>query len=457
MRAFPVVLLSAAACHVGAQQVPALPRSLSSTDFDPWYYALENCPSCPNADLQKLTDPTATLNRSDWHCLDAVDIPSLLSYINARTPGTQYVPELEPSDPRLVRADIAVDSLFKIDARAQQYDMKISGVLSWTDCTAVFNGYEATVGTYHIITEMAQPWWEPQVEYQEMRGQRAAGPGYWDLWYPGTFYRHFSKVGTFACPMDFAKLPFDTQLCKLHIGMTSRPRTDVQFVAGAVVLPAAGLKNAQWKIGGFALKEVIESRPVAGIPTNFSTLELSFTLERDPNYYQVSVVVPVIIIWLLSFTGLFIPVEALPARGVLGLIPVLIVVNTQTRVLDGLPSISYMTKLTLYMTLTKVLLMIHMIEFGLIAWSRKHTATKDKMLEEKRKLLQKPTSAEEGAQSIGSASEGEGNEEKKMPPKPKPDFFHRFAAFFAHICFEEAFRVIALLAFIVVNIIYAVH
>merc|ERR1712007_60770 len=143
-------------------------------------------------------------------------------------------------------------------------------------------------------------------------------------------------------------------------------------------------------------------------------------------------------------------------RATLCLIPVLIIINTQTRVLNGLPAISYMTKLNLYMTLTMVLLMINMLEFGLIAWARKHTATKDKMLEEERKLLQKPASAEEGAQVIGSAIESEGDEEKKMPPKPKPDNFHRCAKFFARRCVEQMYRVIALLAFIVVNIIYAV-
>eukprot|EP00927_Polykrikos_kofoidii_P083924 TRINITY_DN871_c0_g1_i1.p1 TRINITY_DN871_c0_g1~~TRINITY_DN871_c0_g1_i1.p1 ORF type:complete len:461 (+),score=52.96 TRINITY_DN871_c0_g1_i1:84-1466(+) len=410
-----------------------------------------DCQPDDNVNVDRLVDKR--LAEDLWFCADADSLPGLLESINTRfAKGILFNPELEPlNGPRIVHTSFEVESVWGINTKNQEYKMQFSIMFWWNDCRAVFGGHEASKQTYRLVTSEDQPWWRPSINFKEMREQEPRGGSYWMLVYTGDFFRKVSYQGIFSCKMDLHQLPFDQQDCKLHIELEHFPRTDVRFNVTSLTIPEQGLKGAQWEALDFGLEENPTTDSVAGAAVTYSQLVLSFRLKRDPGYYTVTVVFPVFIVWCLSFAGLFLPVEATPARSAMALIPVLIIVNTQNRVLNGLPPISYMFPLRRYITGTNVLLLLNMGEFAVIAWARKYAARKDKELEEK-KLKAEATGPI--AVEIGAADED--NKQAQWEEKFVRTWVHAFAALVTIPHVEQAWRVVALLMFIVVNIIFVV-
>eukprot|EP00927_Polykrikos_kofoidii_P083925 TRINITY_DN871_c0_g1_i2.p1 TRINITY_DN871_c0_g1~~TRINITY_DN871_c0_g1_i2.p1 ORF type:complete len:466 (+),score=51.53 TRINITY_DN871_c0_g1_i2:84-1481(+) len=413
-----------------------------------------DCQPDDNVNVDRLVDKR--LAEDLWFCADADSLPGLLESINTRfAKGILFNPELEPlNGPRIVHTSFEVESVWGINTKNQEYKMQFSIMFWWNDCRAVFGGHEASKQTYRLVTSEDQPWWRPSINFKEMREQEPRGGSYWMLVYTGDFFRKVSYQGIFSCKMDLHELPFDVQHCELHIELEHFPQTDVRLnVTSLTTTPEQGFKGAQWEASDFLLEENPTTHSVAGADVTYSQLILSFQLKRDPGYYAITVVVPVVIVWCLSFAGLFLPIEATPARSAMALIPVLIIVNTQNRVLNGLPPISYMFPLRRYITMNNVLLMLNMVEFAIIAWARKYAARKDKELEDKKLRASRASTTEPMGVVMGAADEDTVQE----PEKFVRTCVHAFAALVTIPHVEQAWRVVALLMFIVVNIIYAVN
>jgi len=309
----------------------------------------------------------------DFPCLDAPDQSTLTNYLSKRDTSStsKFTPSGDP--PRTVTVDFDVESLWAINEKHQNFKIKFEMRMSWSDCKLSFDGTNATAGKkFFLLDDGAVPLWSPKLQFAEYMNDidEAKFSRFWIITYFGGVLRSSLTIAAFKCSFDFTHLPFDTQ----HCALTFRPvKETVDFVIlerGELTLPDGGLKDSQWQISDFAFTSSLTSETIAGMDVTFSQLSVTFTLRRNPSFYEVSIVLPTTVIWCLSYFGMFVSADAAPARAALALIPVLIVVNTQSRMYSGLPPISYLTRLDAFLMTSMLLLLLHLIEFSMLSCCR---------------------------------------------------------------------------------------
>eukprot|EP00928_Gymnodinium_smaydae_P061714 TRINITY_DN4573_c0_g1_i2.p1 TRINITY_DN4573_c0_g1~~TRINITY_DN4573_c0_g1_i2.p1 ORF type:complete len:448 (+),score=58.35 TRINITY_DN4573_c0_g1_i2:62-1405(+) len=419
--------------------------------------APKSCPACSNT-----TIATKTLGKvgkekekpQDFPCLDTHLPSTLVRWIKERdeSENSKFAPY---SQQRRVKVNIDIRSLWNINQKSQEYSLKFQIDMSWINCAMVFDGTRATNGTKVLALSGEEGFWYPLLDFNSVHSEEAnavADQSFWILHADGRVLKSMIRIGTFACSFDFTDLPRDTQTCTLKITPVSARKGQLKLDPGSLTLPEAGLTNTQWTISDWTFNHAEATQYINGMEWKFSQLQITFKLTRKPAYYMISVVYPSIIIWALSYAGLFIPIAALPARAALAAIPVLIIINTQTRVTSGLPGISYFTWLDKFLFAVNWMLLAHMAEFALVAFCVSCKARLDKALEDEKKKKDSISVEDENKRkdSISVLPIGLHAESEQGDARPK---LHRVVAWIA-TWFESYFRVAALVAFFLNLIIF---
>ena len=122
---------------------------------------------------------------------------------------------------------------------------------------------------------------------------------------------------TCYCSMDFAKLPYDTQTCKLPYGLTfdtdenvrllwshygPTPEDERDFLPGV-----KGLTSLDLKVSNAATSHHVS-------PDNRSHLSVTFTFQRDVRQWMHAYYVQALLMVCVAWIGFFVPPGAVPAR-----------------------------------------------------------------------------------------------------------------------------------------------
>eukprot|EP00929_Paragymnodinium_shiwhaense_P113294 TRINITY_DN81564_c0_g1_i1.p1 TRINITY_DN81564_c0_g1~~TRINITY_DN81564_c0_g1_i1.p1 ORF type:complete len:437 (-),score=76.52 TRINITY_DN81564_c0_g1_i1:218-1528(-) len=397
-----------------------------------------DCSVCSGASILRRPEDLMATHETpeEWACLDSGLASTLVNWINKR--DTSESMKFAPFSHRMnVTVDIDIRSMWEINQKAQEYKLKFQISMTWKSCPMVFNGDYATKGKGVLLLAGEQDFWNPVLDYSSIHKEEKHATddqSYWVIKSDGTVTFSQVKIGTYACSFDFTDLPNDVQTCTLKMTPLKEPSDYLRLEAGSLSLPEGGLTNAQWGISDFTFGRQDVEKVVSGFDFTFSQLTVQFKLTRNPAFYSISVVAPTVVIWGLSYAGLFIPMTALPARAALAAIPVLIVINTQTRVLSGLPPISYFTWLDRFLMVVQILLLAHMTEYALVAYC---IAAAAKM--EKQKAGTKKTDA------VVPAAFAEDADKAEAEP---PSWRYVITKWIAEN-FESYFRIVALLVFLI--------
>jgi len=178
-------------------------------------------------------------------------------------------------------------------------------------------------------------------------------------------------------------MPYDVQTCKLSFMLPNTPDWLIQLWWNQ--LSGQPLTNPEWTIDQVkdwkksVGREVVQS--VFGA-ANISSLKAEFKLRRRPSYMLENYVFQGFIFYSLSWVGLWVDAAAVPARAALGIIPVLVTSNRMSALSTTIPPISYSTRLETFMTMTLVMISLHVVEFGAIhfanRWYKKLSEEKQK-------------------------------------------------------------------------------
>ena len=104
-------------------------------------------------------------------------------------------------------------------------------------------------------------------------------------------------------------------------------------------------------------------KQATGILGKFTVLQMKFKLTRSNSFLINSFVFPAIVYWLMSWCGLFIAPEAVPARAAAGLIPPLMLGNLRASLNKRLPPLLYNTRLTTYVNSLLILALLQLMMF----------------------------------------------------------------------------------------------
>ena len=104
-------------------------------------------------------------------------------------------------------------------------------------------------------------------------------------------------------------------------------------------------------------------KQATGILGKFTVLQMKFKLTRSESFLIDSFVYPAVIYWSMSWLGLFIAPEAVPARAAAGLIPPLMLGNLRASLNKRLPPLLYSTRLTTYVNWLLILALLQLMMF----------------------------------------------------------------------------------------------
>eukprot|EP00217_Crustomastix_stigmatica_P004234 CAMPEP_0183800358 /NCGR_PEP_ID=MMETSP0803_2-20130417/24631_1 /TAXON_ID=195967 /ORGANISM="Crustomastix stigmata, Strain CCMP3273" /LENGTH=460 /DNA_ID=CAMNT_0026045069 /DNA_START=51 /DNA_END=1430 /DNA_ORIENTATION=- len=152
---------------------------------------------------------------------------------------------------------------------------------------------------------------------------------------------------TAGCKMEFQKIPYDTQDCIIEVSTYSQNGNEVVLVPrkadGVDVLASydpAVPDNPEWEIKIDTEGEAL-MLDYSGTP--WSVVRVPLELERRSLYYALSIIVPGVLFNLMAYMSFWMDRKPAPARVAMGLIPMLITVNSNNAVRNSLPKISYNT------------------------------------------------------------------------------------------------------------------
>lgn len=211
------------------------------------------------------------------------------------------------------------------------------------------------------------------------------------------------------------------------------------------------LSNAEWNIDqGPAWRKSTVEVSSSQLKYKESHLVASFTIRRNPAYLERTVISPSILFYLISWAGLWIQLQAVPARAAMAVIPILCLTGTMYTVSNIIPPISYSTRLADMLVWTLIFTTLHALEFALVEFSIVRAKKLEEHAHEYRKVVVCPATV--GAtQAEAETPIAKDLEQAKMPSNSCQRFERLFMEW-ASTHFEKHLRWISPLCYGVIVI-----
>jgi neurotransmitter-gated ion-channel len=280
---------------------------------------------------------------------------------SAETPALIERPAAE-SGPTQVSTGIWIVDISSIDSAQQSFTAEIAVVLRWKDPRL------AHIGNGVVRHSLEQTWHPRAVIVNETNSVTRKFPDSVEVEADGTVIYRQRYAGAFTQPLRLRSFPFDRQTFRIQlIAVRYRP-DEVMFVPDQDWINN-GLKQA----GGIAPSitlpdwtiEKWETRPLtyALAPGfEYSSYSFEFTAARNVQHYILKVILPLVLIVIMSWSGFWIdPVNAsaqisVAVTSMLTLIAYRFAVDTQV------PRLPYMTRLDVFFLISTLLVFFSLIE-----------------------------------------------------------------------------------------------
>merc|ERR1712061_623559 len=137
------------------------------------------------------------------------------------------------------------------------------------------------------------------------------------------------------------ELPFDSHTCSLSFWIPGTMNSGKFGIALKWAGIGSGrLSTGAWRITrGENFKTEVTSKTTSSMTSTYtsSLLKATFMLARNPGSYQVEVTLPTVLVYVVSWIGLWVDVTAVPGRVFAAFGPVVMVCSQITAVSDALP------------------------------------------------------------------------------------------------------------------------
>jgi hypothetical protein len=267
----------------------------------------------------------------------------------------------------VVRAGFMLYDVNEIEETTETFEFEGALLLNWHDPRQAFD--PATEGAEQRVfkgefqfNELFDGWW-PQVILANQSGMLDRQGIVLRIEPDGTVW-YVEEIDAVAeSPMELRFFPFDTQTLEVHFKFLGYGIDEVRFEPVAEfssLLPQRGsaIGNAEWRIDDYAVTTGEDLSAIAGaaIVGRGSTLRIDVRAERNAGYLIRTVVLPLALIVMLSWSIFWMDRESLGNRMDISFIALLTVVAFQTIVEQALPAIPGFTLMAGFITLNYLLL-----------------------------------------------------------------------------------------------------
>ncbi|XP_076068277.1 glycine receptor subunit alpha-2-like isoform X2 [Oratosquilla oratoria] len=175
----------------------------------------------------------------------------------------------------------------------------------------------------------------------------------------------------FACMMELSKFPLDAQVCTMEIASFSKTMKELSlsWKNDSPIKMYKSLRMPQFEMERIVPTTCQESFQIG----NYSCLVAEFHMRRAIGFHLVQSYLPTILIVVISWVSFWMDVDSVPGRTTLGVTTLLTVSAKSSGIQGGLPQVSYVKAIDVWMGACTAFVFCALLEFTLVnyLWRRR--------------------------------------------------------------------------------------
>ncbi|XP_024878612.1 glutamate-gated chloride channel isoform X7 [Temnothorax curvispinosus] len=324
---------------------------------------------------------------------------------NILGPG-RYDARIRPSGengtdgPAVVRVNIFVRSISKIDDVTMEYSVQLTFREQWLDERLRFNDFGGRL-KYLTLTEASRVWMPDLFFSNEKEGHfhNIIMPNVYIRIFPNGSVLYSIRISlTLSCPMNLKLYPLDRQICSLRMASYGWTTNDLVFLwkEGDPVQVVKNLHLPRFTLEKF-LTDYCNSKTNTG---EYSCLKVDLLFKREFSYYLIQIYIPCCMLVIVSWVSFWLDQSAVPARVSLGVTTLLTMATQTSGINASLPPVSYTKAIDVWTGVCLTFVFGALLEFALVNYASRSDMHSDNI-----KKQFPPSDQMEHSSSIDPSSE----------------------------------------------------
>ncbi|XP_046806030.1 glutamate-gated chloride channel isoform X6 [Lucilia cuprina] len=287
--------------------------------------------------------------------------------------------------PAVVRVNIFVRSISKIDDVTMEYSVQLTFREQWTDERLKFDDIQGRL-KYLTLTEANRVWMPDLFFSNEKEGHfhNIIMPNVYIRIFPNGSVLYSIRISlTLACPMNLKLYPLDRQICSLRMASYGWTTNDLVFLwkEGDPVQVVKNLHLPRFTLEKF-LTDYCNSKTNTG---EYSCLKVDLLFKREFSYYLIQIYIPCCMLVIVSWVSFWLDQGAVPARVSLGVTTLLTMATQTSGINASLPPVSYTKAIDVWTGVCLTFVFGALLEFALVNYASRSGLNKANMHKENMK------------------------------------------------------------------------
>ncbi|XP_066247585.1 glutamate-gated chloride channel isoform X4 [Euwallacea similis] len=301
--------------------------------------------------------------------------------------------------PAVVRVNIFVRSISKIDDVTMEYSVQLTFREQWMDERLKFNDLHGRL-KYLTLTEANRVWMPDLFFSNEKEGHthNIIMPNVYIRIFPYGSVLYSIRISlTLSCPMNLKLYPLDRQICSLRMASYGWTTDDLVFLwkEGDPVQVVKNLHLPRFTLEKF-LTDYCNSKTNTG---EYSCLKVDLLFKREFSYYLIQIYIPCCMLVIVSWVSFWLDQGAVPARVSLGVTTLLTMATQTSGINASLPPVSYTKAIDVWTGVCLTFVFGALLEFALVNYASRSDMHRENMKKQRRQVEL------EHAQSLDGASD----------------------------------------------------
>lgn len=329
--------------------------------------------------------------------------------------------------PALVRVNIFVRSIGRIDDVTMEYTVQMTFREQWRDERLQYDDLGGQV-RYLTLTE-PDKLWKPDLFFsneKEGHFHNIIMPNVLLRIHPNGDVLFSIRISlVLSCPMNLKFYPLDKQICSIVMVSYGYTTEDLVFLwkEGDPVQVTKNLHLPRFTLERFQT-DYCTSRTNTG---EYSCLRVDLVFKREFSYYLIQIYIPCCMLVIVSWVSFWLDPTSIPARVSLGVTTLLTMATQISGINASLPPVSYTKAIDVWTGVCLTFVFGALLEFALVNYASRSDSRRQNMQKQKQRKweLEPPLDSdhlEDGATTFAMVSSGEpaGLMARTWPPPPLP-------------------------------------
>ncbi|XP_030746298.1 glutamate-gated chloride channel isoform X5 [Sitophilus oryzae] len=286
--------------------------------------------------------------------------------------------------PAIVRVNIFVRSISKIDDVTMEYSVQLTFREQWLDERLKFNDFHGRL-KYLTLTEANRVWMPDLFFSNEKEGHthNIIMPNVYIRIFPYGSVLYSIRISlTLSCPMNLKLYPLDRQICSLRMASYGWTTDDLVFLwkEGDPVQVVKNLHLPRFTLEKF-LTDYCNSKTNTG---EYSCLKVDLLFKREFSYYLIQIYIPCCMLVIVSWVSFWLDQGAVPARVSLGVTTLLTMATQTSGINASLPPVSYTKAIDVWTGVCLTFVFGALLEFALVNYASRSDMHRENMKKQRR-------------------------------------------------------------------------